>query len=302
MDSALKQRLVGAAVLVALAVIFLPMLLDRPAPESGAGEVSMDMPAAPEREMETRELPLTPPPATTAPTIPPAPALEDPNRVTTVDADVLDRVDARPEDDAVPATTPGGAPLPRDVASDAAAARQPPVPPPAPATGAGFAVQIGTFGNLDNATALQRKVEAAGLPVTTESVSVAGKPGLRLRAGPFADRGSAERARLAITRVEAGLEPEVVALDAEAATPAPAAVRAGFAVQVAALRSGPDAQALRERLRAGGVSAFIDEVPVEGGRVYRVRAGPVAQRAAAESLQADLRQKFQLDGIVVAHP
>ena len=43
METALKQRLVGAMVLVALAVIFLPMLIKGPAPESGVGDVSLDM-------------------------------------------------------------------------------------------------------------------------------------------------------------------------------------------------------------------------------------------------------------------
>jgi len=38
MDSRLKQRLVGAAVLVALAVIFLPMLVQGPAPDSGVSD------------------------------------------------------------------------------------------------------------------------------------------------------------------------------------------------------------------------------------------------------------------------
>src|SRR5690606_37665559 len=35
----LKQRLIGAAVLVALAVIFLPMLVKGPAPDSGVSDV-----------------------------------------------------------------------------------------------------------------------------------------------------------------------------------------------------------------------------------------------------------------------
>jgi cell division septation protein DedD len=35
-DTPLKQRLIGAIVLVALAVIFLPMLVKGPAPDSGA--------------------------------------------------------------------------------------------------------------------------------------------------------------------------------------------------------------------------------------------------------------------------
>ena len=58
MDKALKQRLIGAAVLIAIAVIFLPMLIKGPAPVSGAADVSLDVPAAPQDGFETRELPL----------------------------------------------------------------------------------------------------------------------------------------------------------------------------------------------------------------------------------------------------
>ena len=62
MEPALKQRLIGAAVLVALAVIFLPMLIKGPAPESGVSDVSLDVPAQPGDDgMETRELPLLAP-------------------------------------------------------------------------------------------------------------------------------------------------------------------------------------------------------------------------------------------------
>src|SRR5690606_41879083 len=58
MDPALKQRLVGAGVLVALAVIFLPMLVQGPAPDSGVADVSLEVPDAPAGDFETRELPL----------------------------------------------------------------------------------------------------------------------------------------------------------------------------------------------------------------------------------------------------
>ena len=61
MDTSLKQRLIGAAVLVALAVIFLPMLVQGPAPDSGAADVPLSMPATPDTGMETRELPLAGP-------------------------------------------------------------------------------------------------------------------------------------------------------------------------------------------------------------------------------------------------
>ena len=61
MDPGLKQRLVGAAVLVALAVIFLPMLVQGPAPDSGVSDVPLTMPDAPQGEYETRDLPLVTP-------------------------------------------------------------------------------------------------------------------------------------------------------------------------------------------------------------------------------------------------
>lgn len=62
MDSPLKQRLIGAAVLAALAIIFLPMLLKGPdVKEPDAAQVPLTMPAAPDQSFSTHELPLTVP-------------------------------------------------------------------------------------------------------------------------------------------------------------------------------------------------------------------------------------------------
>ena len=66
MDSSLKQRLVGAIVLIALAVIFLPMLVKGPAPDSGVSDVSLAIPAEPKPtgDATTRDFSLTEPGAT----------------------------------------------------------------------------------------------------------------------------------------------------------------------------------------------------------------------------------------------
>ena len=60
MDKALKQRLVGASVIIALAVIVLPMLLSG-RPESGSGQTQvMEIPPRPdELSFETRRFPVT---------------------------------------------------------------------------------------------------------------------------------------------------------------------------------------------------------------------------------------------------
>lgn len=319
MESSLKQRLIGAAVLVALAVIFLPMLLDSPPPEPGTGTVTLDIPPAPGRDFETRALPLAPPPGRTdAATAAPA---DDPNRVVSVDADAPDRVDARPED---APTTPAGVSAPADTAAapaepasadpaptgspaagPAVAAEPPPdaAPPrvpPAPRSDGRFAVNLGSFGNLANAEALLKRLKAGGVAAYSESIRIDGKPALRLRAGPFAARGDAEAARIAAQRIEPGLSAGVVTLDASA--PAPAQARSGFAVQVGAFRDAGDAAALRDRLRGAGLAAFIDEVATDEGRLHRVRIGPETARERAESLLATVKQRFQLEGMVVTHP
>lgn len=308
MDSALKQRLIGAAVLVALAVIFLPMLLDRPPPEPGTAAVRLDIPPAPERAFETRTLPLEPPAAASD-----TAAVVEREPLATVDAQATPRVDARPEDsapaqsgdpaamasDAVtqPAAT---APAPDPAAAAAPAPAAPPEPPPAPVRDGQFVVNLGSFANQANARALLQRLQAAGLAAYAESIQVDGKPALRLRAGPYAVRGEAEAARVAARRVEAGLPAAVVSLDADAA--ATEAARSGFAVQVGAFRDLADARQLRDRLRAGGMTAFMDQVDTDQGRMHRVRVGPETRRERAEALKDTLKERFQLDGLVVTHP
>lgn len=58
MDDALRQRLVGAAVIIALAVIFVPMLLDSPEDPARTQQVDLSIPPRTEPGIETRRLPL----------------------------------------------------------------------------------------------------------------------------------------------------------------------------------------------------------------------------------------------------
>lgn len=335
MDSALKQRLIGAAVLVALAMIFLPMLLQGPDETTpDAARVPLSMPDAPDQDFETRELPLAlPRPETTGEPVlgAPTPASDDPNAVATVDAgaNVAPRVDALPvepvDEEAPPQavdaatgqpiareTAPPPAPVPAPVPAAApapVAATPAPAPQPLPASAGGgrYVVNVGSFSNLANARALADKLRAAGLPVTSESVDVGGKPAMRVRVGPYAERALAEAARQRAERV-AGSPTVVMALDAEAAPAAAptrpaAAANVGFAVQLGAFSNEADASALRDRARASGFVAFHQRVDTERGPVWRVRVGPEADRASAERLRDSVAARLGLrDLIVVSHP
>jgi cell division septation protein DedD len=330
MDTSLKQRLIGAAVLVALAVIFLPMLVQGPAPDNGAGDVSLNIPEQPPGAMETREMPLQLP---TAPDLAPLP--DDPNRVVAVETDSAAQADAlvgnepTPPADAAGETTaltapPAPIPAPAVTAVPEPASAEPATPSPSPApspsvpapkpaapvtaaTG-GYAVNLGAYGNLANAKTLFEQLRAAGLPATSDAVTLSGKPAARLRLGPYARRADAEADRLKALKLRADLPATVVALDgAVAATattaPAPAtANKVGFAVQVGAFRATGDAAKLVESLRKSGFTAFSESVRTDSGTLYRVRVGPEIRRADAEKLRDAVAAKLKLDGIVVPHP
>jgi cell division septation protein DedD len=96
--------------------------------------------------------------------------------------------------------------------------------------------------------------------------------------------------------------PKPVAAAPKPASPVPAATSTGFAVQLAAFSKPADATALRDRVRAAGFSAFTESVTTDKGSLTRVRVGPVATRAEADALKAQVKAKVGVDGIVRPHP
>lgn len=317
MDPGLKQRLVGAAVLVALAVIFLPMLVQGPAPDSGVADVPLSMPEAPPDQYETRDLPLVTPaaaPGDSALGVPSDPTAADAASTTAPlpETAPAPAVQAPPPADAAPAT-----PAPAAVNGEMF---------PAPTAGGDYAVSFGSFTTATAADAVVASLRASQLPGYREPTQVDGKPVQRVRIGPYATRAQAEAARLRAAHVRDDVNARVVALDAEraagkaAAAPAaprpaataakpaapkpaaPAAADTGFAVQLAAFSKPADAVALRDRARAAGFSAFTETVATDRGALTRVRVGPVASRADAERLQAQVQAKLGVAGIVRPHP
>ncbi len=331
MDTALKQRLIGAVVLVALAVIFLPMLVKGPAPDSGVSDVPLEVPAAPDGEYETRELPLVTPGN--------APA----NGAVGLDGQV-----------AAPAAEP----------APAEGALQPPA-----TAGGDFAVSFGAYATQADADAVLVRVKQAKLPGFVEPATINGKQAFRVRVGPYAERAQAEAARLDAIKVRGDVNAQVVTLDAvptpapaapaptpsvasaapstsavttqalppepakpvakpvpaetkpvatetkpasvaKPAAPAPkpaepakpAASGVGYAVQLGAFSNADDANKLRDRVRAAGFSAFVEQVRTDKGALSRVRVGPVADRAEADRLKAQVAAKVGIDGMVRPHP
>ncbi len=313
MDSALKQRLIGAAVLIALAVIFVPMFLSGSPPSTETVTESLSIPPAPEREFQTRVVAAEGGKATT-----PTPLAEHAagsgDKVATVDAGANPRLAsevAYPQAGANPTATPAlSNPA---VATTRPIAPTPPKPvveraaPTASSTGR-YAVHLGIFANSGNADALVASAKKHGLTAYVESAEVDGKPATRVRLGPYEDRSTAEAARLKLQKADAKLKGsvvEIVAAQPKADAPATAlsANRAGgWAVQLGAFKSHDEANKLSARAKGAGLPSFVDSTGQGAEKLWRVRLGPEPDRAGSEKLRDQARQKLTISGMIVTVP
>ncbi|KTB66966.1 MULTISPECIES: SPOR domain-containing protein [Pseudomonas] len=200
LDSAYKQRMVGALVLVALAVIFLPMLFSR---QDEQRQVVVEAPAAPQASAmpqvqvepvvvpEPQALPEEPVPsddevaAQTAPAAPAVPVQQSVPVVKPAPAPAAPVVAAKP---AAPA------PAPKPVAPQPAAPGKPDVgqsridPNGLPIS---WSIQLASLANRESADALQKKLRAQGYNAYIRSAD--GKN--RVFIGPLIERAEADRLR-----------------------------------------------------------------------------------------------------------
>ena len=302
MDSALKQRLLGAIVLIALAVIFVPMFLGNAPQQPQGSTLNLDIPKAPEHDFQTRTLAVNAPAAPLA-----ASPAANSDKVTTVDTHATPIVDAHPENPPAPAPAPVAA-KPVAAPQSAPPPVQPAPVPPVTATEGRFSVHLGVYADRGHADALVAALKKRGYGAYDEATEYQGKPMTRVRVGPYADRAAAESARLKIKQVEPRVPSSVI--EAAAAVPtadAPAeslpAYRAGgWAVQLGAFKSDGEANKLRDRLRGAGFAAFADRSGSGSAALWRVRAGPYADRAGADKARSGIESKLKLKGMIVTQP
>lgn len=300
MEPSLKTRLLGAAVLIALLVLFVPMLFSSAPPKGDTEQtVSLEIPPAPDRELQARTLDVSPngsgavsAPQPVASANSPAQPAAAPvagntgaqpvgsDRVASVNIASRKPADALPEDFANQPQAPAKstAPATPKPVKPVATAPAPTVatPPPAPAQVPGtaargsFSINLSAYADHSKADALVQKVRALGYPVTATAVNQGGKALTRVNAGPFETRAAAEAARLKITAAVPGA-PATLSGKAETATadvPAPAKPAAA-APQPAAAAPAAAAAVPAAAPRAGGFAVQVAAVSseAEAGRL-----------------------------------
>ncbi len=187
MDTALRNRLTGAALLILLAVILLPEMLTG---EGGNRSAATQTVEGVEQPVQSYDFDLSEEAA-----VPPPPAVEATAPVGAATATPLAPPAALPG--APPATAPAAAsaasaPTPAAVAAQpSVVAEAPPAASAAPVSTTGYFVQIGVFSNKASADRLARELRQKKFTVVVTQLEGA-KPLHRVRVGPAVDRKAAE--------------------------------------------------------------------------------------------------------------
>lgn len=168
-EGSLKQRLVGAVVLVILAVIVIPMLLGG---EGHSPLTKSNIPPPPASEFSSKIIPLE--------DVPPTGSLN------TVPMELAPVVEPPP-------------PVPAQPVAPKAPAQALPMPgsrvDKVPAAATGWVVRLGSFANEQNAHALRDQLRSKGYQPLVEKITANGATLLRVSVGPEPDRKRAEALR-----------------------------------------------------------------------------------------------------------
>ena len=182
-----RHRLIGAAVLVLVAVVGFPMVFDT-SPRPIAADVPIVIPAQPAL------VPLTPAaPVAVAPAAPAEPQVA--------------KVEPAP---ATPAPAPEAPAKPSAPATPPVAKTAAPAAASAPATGERFVVQVGAYADQARAREVRLKIERAGLKTYTQVAKTSEGNRIRVRLGPFNTRAEADKVAQKIKSL--GLTPGVLTL------------------------------------------------------------------------------------------
>lgn len=194
-DINLKQRLVGAVVLVSLAVIFIPLILD--GRDSAVNYITKsNIPPKPEREFVSRVIPLNPSPV-------PEPEMLEPEVVAEPVKAMPEKVEDQAKKTVIPVETvkPAAKTTAKKIAEKPLIVAKPKLVAK-PKTGlSAWAVQVGSFDSNKNAYALRDKLRKQGFSAFVDTLYTKDVPSFRVRVGPEIKREQAEALQVKLAKV-----------------------------------------------------------------------------------------------------
>ena len=237
MDKKHQYQFVGACILIALGVIFVPMLLD--------GDIEYD------QDLSIKQIPVPPQIQVTEPQdttgfVP----LEPVQAFDAATTNVVEEIDA---------------------ANDAPDTAELEEPVPLPSD------------NIVPENTKENVVEEADAQEVAEAKS---DPQLADEATPDSIEATADDFVVPVSQHVSSANPDL----------------STWVVQVASFNEKLKALQLRDSLREGGHTAFVERSVVDQNAVFRVRVGPITEKSKADKQQQLIAKSFALSGLVISYP
>lgn len=333
MDQELKQRMIGASVIIALAVIFVPMLFDGDVEEKHSKNISINIPIEDSNNLEVKKFALDKPvtesidlPAADvelavdkkqAVLIPrenivPIPNTTSSKQTPTVVENTANAVVEQPIDKPVDKPTVTAEVKPKKevvvepvkveetkVKVDKAVVKQAATASPLTES---YRVKLGSFSQQGNA----EKVKSSLLQKNIKAI-VEYNPGLKLyrvwSQEMYRTEASANQYVSAVNKLKLNLgTPKVVSLTANEVDLMASQGQLGWVVQLGSFSDMKNATELRNKVSAAGFKGFVDVIYNNKGKeLYRLRVGPLMEKVDAEKTQAEIKSKLKLEGLVKNH-
>jgi DedD protein len=279
MNPELKQRLIGAAVVTALATIFIPMLFDDPVENTGQSVSELSIPAAPIKSTEVSANKL-PTPANKTPKKPNAAEPANPEGEPVTDAEMVD--DAEAEATTEPPVNES-TPTPADAKAVAEAEQLPAaeeesepldtgvIPEAKPSVKKPTTKPIKPV--VDTEVPAKVKLPIKKIETNTPKLSPATKP---------ADVVVATKP---VIKTPPTAKPVVVGTPEKAAK-TPELVR--WTIHAGSFGQKDNATTLMKTLREQGIPVSIETIPSAKGPMYRLKIGPELDKKKAAANKAKL--------------
>jgi len=336
MDQELKQRLIGASVIIALAIIFIPMLFDNEVDKSGDKKIDIVIPESGSHPLSVKTFSLDDelPSDSEEVTVPESELSLVDDQVVSQDLvegnGLIEKPTVSDEQDS--ANQSAVIQKPEDViterASDSKSATNqtehvqvtdtPAVDNQQEDTVAVsekqseehisesnidiFRVKLGSFSKADNAQQVKNKLAQQGIGSLVELAP--DRALYRVWSDAlYRDKSKAEDYVAAVTKLKLNIGmPKIIAVSEDEVKASAERGQLGWVVQLGSFAAKNNALDLRNRLKLAGFMAFVDvSNNSQGDTRYRLRVGPVNTREQATQLKQQISNKLQLKGLVKTH-
>ena len=336
MDQELKQRMIGASVIIALAVIFVPMLFDGDVDEKHSKNISINIPEESSNNLEVKKFALDKP-VTESAEIPAGEldlVIKDKEPILITRENVVPTVNQTTQSDNNSSEGSKNIVDEKSVAevvnkpviqADAAAVTKPikevvvesvvvkeskpkidtvviKQPTSSDTKSQSYRVKLGSFSQQANA----EKVKSSLLQKNIKAI-VEYNPGLKLyrvwSQELYQSEVSANNYVSAVNKLKMNIgTPKVVTISAADVDLMASQGQLGWVVQLGSFSDKNNAIELRNKVSAAGYKGFVDVIYNNKGKeFYRLRVGPLMEKMDAEKTQTEIKAKLKLDGLVKSH-